>query len=101
MYAGAMLSRLSFPATLSLCAFLMTAPALRGADDAKASEPHFPTSEDLRHLKAMGGPQLSPDGKQVLFVVTDSTADGGKSHIWMVSTAGGAESLRQLTFSPP
>jgi hypothetical protein len=34
---------------------------------AMAEDPHFPTSEELRHLKAMGAPQLSPDGKQVLF----------------------------------
>ena len=49
----------------------------------------------------MGGAELSPDGKQVLFVVTDSTADGAKSHIWVVATNGDKDSLRQLTFSPP
>jgi dipeptidyl aminopeptidase/acylaminoacyl peptidase len=64
-------------------------------------EPHFPTSEDLRHLKGVGGPQLSPDGKLVLFSVTDSTADGAKTHIWMAPTTGGREKARQLTFSPP
>jgi hypothetical protein len=66
-----------------------------------ADEPHFPSSEDLRHVKALGGPQLSPDGKLVLFSVTDATADGAKAHIWVVSSAGGSETLRQLTFSPP
>jgi dipeptidyl aminopeptidase/acylaminoacyl peptidase len=90
-----------FPASLSLCAVLTMVPTLRAADDAKPAESHFPSSEDLRHLKGIGGPQLSPDGKQILFVVTDTTADGAKSHIWIVSTSGDKDSLRQLTVSPP
>jgi dipeptidyl aminopeptidase/acylaminoacyl peptidase len=65
-----------------------------------AEEPHFPTTDDLRYLKAIGGPQLSPDGKLVLVTITDATADGGKSHLWLVSTAAG-EKPRQITFSPP
>jgi len=95
-----MLFSRSFPVCLSLCALFAAAPFAR-ANEAKPAEPHFPTSEDLRHLKAIGGPQLSPDGKQVLFVVTDATADGAKSHIWVVSTSGEKDTLRQLTFSPP
>ncbi|UWZ86402.1 S9 family peptidase [Occallatibacter riparius] len=88
-----------FPASLSLCAVLTVVPLARAAD--KSAEPHFPTSEDLRHLKGIGGPQLSPDGKQILFVVTDTTADGAKSHIWIVAASGDKDSLRQLTVSPP
>ncbi len=65
---------------------------------AMAEDPHFPTSEELRHLKAMGAPQLSPDGKQVLFSVTDSTADGAKSHLWLAPVNAGP--ARQLTYSP-
>ena len=61
---------------------------------------HFPTTEDLRHVKAIGGPRLSPDGKQVLFTITDATADGAKSHVWLVATSG-PDKARQLTFSPP
>jgi dipeptidyl aminopeptidase/acylaminoacyl peptidase len=61
---------------------------------------HYPTTEDLRHIKAMGQPLLSPDGKLVLFTVTDATADGAKSHLWIVSTGSG-EKARQITFSPP
>ena len=34
--------------------------------------------------KGHGRAALSPDGKQVLFTVTDSTADGAKSHLWLV-----------------
>jgi dipeptidyl aminopeptidase/acylaminoacyl peptidase len=60
--------------------------------------PAFPTNEQLRHYKAMGDPQLSPDGKQVLVRITDATADGGKGHIWLVDVDGGA--ARQITYSP-
>jgi hypothetical protein len=73
--------------------------ALR-AQSQPSPAPRFPTSDDLRHLKSIGGPQLSPDGAQALFTVTDSTADGAKSHIWVVATSG-SEKERQLTFSPP
>lgn len=90
------------PPTL-LRAALFCASALLAASSlvpvsAYAAEPRFPTTEDLRHIKAVGGAALSPDGKEVLFTLTDSTADGAKSHIWVVPVAGGA--ARQLTFSP-
>jgi acetyl esterase/lipase len=66
------------------------------------TEPHFPTNEDLRHVKALSGPQLSPDGKQILFTVTHATADGAASHLWLVPAPGnGTDKARQLTFSPP
>src|SRR5882762_5577701 len=63
-----------------------------------AEDPRFPNSEDLRHIKSIGAPVLSPDGKQVLFTLTDATADGAKSHVWLVSVSGGE--ARQLTYSP-
>jgi dipeptidyl aminopeptidase/acylaminoacyl peptidase len=63
-----------------------------------AEQSRFPNSEDLRHIKGLGGPSLSPDGQEVLFTITDATADGAKSHLWLVAVAGGA--ARQLTFSP-
>jgi hypothetical protein len=83
MYAVAMLSSrllrvclltsVSFGATFITCS---------------AEEAHFPTSDDLRHLKGIGGPQLSPDGKLVLVTIKNATADGGKSHLWLVAAAG-------------
>jgi dipeptidyl aminopeptidase/acylaminoacyl peptidase len=83
------------------CATLLLGPISAAACLASiAEEPHFPTNEDLRHLKGIGGPQLSPDGKLVLVTITDSTADGAKSHVWMISASAG-EKPRQLTFSPP
>ena len=79
--------------SLGLSVFLCAAVSLAHAED-----PRFPNSEDLRHIKAIAAPVLSPDGKQVLFTMTDATADGAKSHIWLVPVAGGA--ARQLTYSP-
>ena len=58
----------------------------------------FPTSEDLRHIRAFNAPQLSPDGKGVLYSVTESTADGAATHLWLAPIDGGP--ARQLTRSP-
>jgi len=76
------------------------APEKPAATADTGGQPHWPTNEDLRHIKAMGQPLLSPDGKLVLFTVTDATADGAKSHLWLVPVSG-SEKARQITFSPP
>lgn len=62
-----------------------------------SAQQHFPTNEDLRHLRAISSPQLSPDLKHVVVTVQDSTADGGRTHLWLLSTDGGP--YRQLTFN--
>jgi len=93
---------------LLACLTVTSAPHhIAAQTDSKASEthptsPHFPNNEDLRHLKALSSPQLSPDGKQILFIVTHATADGAASHLWLVPAPGnGSDKARQLTFSPP
>ena len=68
------------------------------ADSTTPSKPHFPTNEDLRHIGAISEPRISPDGHQVLLRVADSTADGGKVHLWLVDIP--SNSFRQLTFTP-
>ncbi|MBS1804593.1 MAG: S9 family peptidase [Acidobacteria bacterium] len=90
------------------CLALAATPHLTSAQAGSATSapqqtaPHFPTNEDLRHLKTLANPQLSPDGKQILFSVTNATADGAASHLWLVSVPGnGSDKPRQLTFSPP
>jgi dipeptidyl aminopeptidase/acylaminoacyl peptidase len=76
--------------------------AQSGSTGPASSQPHFPTNEDLRHVQALSSPQLSPDGKQILFTLNQATADGGASHLWLVPASGnGTEKARQLTFSPP
>ena len=82
------------PSCLALAA-LAAAPLLAQSNPA----PHFPTTNDLRQLKAITSVALSPDGKQALFTTLDTTADGAKSHLWLVSTSGD-EAPRQLSFSP-
>ena len=58
----------------------------------------LPGNEDLRHFRSLHNPQLSPDGHSVIVVIGESTADGGKNHLWLIDVAGGAP--RQLTYSP-
>jgi dipeptidyl aminopeptidase/acylaminoacyl peptidase len=62
-----------------------------------AEEEHFPTNEEMRHFRLLSDPRLSPDGTRAVVVVNDATADGGKSHLWLVDCGGG--SPRQLTYS--
>ena len=79
-----------------------SAQAASSSNDVKQIAPRFPSNEDLRHLKSLSNPQLSPDGKQILFTVTHATADGAGSHLWIVpAPSNGSDNVRQLTFSPP
>ena len=99
LYAGHMRScLLSSLACTALCVLVGSSGALSLAQQSAA--PHFPTNEELRHIKAINSPLLSPDGEQALFTVVDSTADGAKAHIW-IAPINGSEKARQLTFSPP
>lgn len=63
-----------------------------------AQEARFPTNEDLRHIHSLSQPRLSPDGDSVLVQVADATADGGRSHLWLVDIK--QNTARQLTYSP-
>ncbi len=57
-----------------------------------------PSNEDLRHVQTVARPRLSPDGNAVLVQLSDSTADGAKTHLWIVDL--GSNAARQVTFSP-
>ncbi len=61
------------------------------------AQQHYPSNEDLRQLRTISAPQLSPDLKHVVATVQDSTADGGKTHLWQLNTDGSP--FRQLTFN--
>src|SRR5262249_3489662 len=71
---------------LSLLVFAFTLPAI-----AQAKHPF--TFEDMMKLKRVGDPQVSPDGKWVIFSVVDVdlAANTKTPHVWIVSTAGGQE----------
>jgi len=51
------------------------------------------TFEDMMSLKRVGEPEVSPDGKWVIFSVVDVdlAANAKTPHIWVVPTAGGKE----------
>jgi dipeptidyl aminopeptidase/acylaminoacyl peptidase len=63
-----------------------------------AANAAYPSNEDLRHVRVMSDPRISPDGSRVLIRISDATADGGRGHIWLVDIA--RDQPRQLTFSP-
>src|SRR5271168_5174547 len=71
---------------LSLLALTLTLSAL-----AQAKHPF--TFDDMMKLKRVGDPQVSPDGKWVIFSVVDVDLEANTKtpHIWIVPTAGGQE----------
>jgi dipeptidyl aminopeptidase/acylaminoacyl peptidase len=71
---------------------------ISGHSDVITSALGFPDNEQLRHFRSMSDPRLAPDGKRVLIRITESTADGAKSHLWLTGIDG--EEPRQLTYSP-
>jgi len=76
-----------------LCWMMCFATTARAAEVSR-----FPTNEDLRHFRSISDPRISPNGQQVLIRIVDSTADGAKSHLWLVDVA--SNTYRQLTYSP-
>jgi dipeptidyl aminopeptidase/acylaminoacyl peptidase len=71
---------------LSFLILALTLPAL-----AQAKHPF--TFEDMMKLKRVGEPEVSPDGKWVIFSVVDVDLEANTKtpHIWIVPTAGGQE----------
>jgi dipeptidyl aminopeptidase/acylaminoacyl peptidase len=65
---------------------LLTIPAF-------SQSKHPFTFEDMMKLKRVGEPEVSPDGKWVIFSVAevDLAANTKTPHIWIVPTAGGQE----------
>jgi dipeptidyl aminopeptidase/acylaminoacyl peptidase len=58
-----------------------------------AQAKHPFTFEDMMKLKRVGEPEVSPDGKWVIFSVVDVNLEANTRtpHIWIVPTAGGPE----------
>jgi dipeptidyl aminopeptidase/acylaminoacyl peptidase len=63
------------------------------ASFACAQAKHPFTFEDMMKLKRVGEPEVSPDGKWVIFSVVDVDLDANTKtpHVWIVPTAGGQE----------
>ena len=82
---------------ITLCSLLLL--LLAGpVSTVQGATPGFPSNEDLRHVRSLSDPRLSPDAGRVLVQIADSTADGGRSHLWLVDVS--ANTSRQLTWSP-
>src|SRR6202043_321208 len=83
-FAEEIYMRRFFLAALALIAFLI--PSFPQAK-------HPFTFEDMMKLKRVGEPEVSPDGKWVIFTVVDVDLDANTKtpHIWIVPTAGGQE----------
>ncbi len=69
---------------LSLLVFAFTLPAVTQAR-------HPFTFEDMMKLKRVGEPEVSPDGKWVIFSVVDVDLEANTKtpHVWIVPLAGG------------
>ena len=83
------------PTALAAVAFVGAASAQTTAQPAPAAAaktgPHPLTLDDLDRLVTVGAPQVSPDGKWVLYTAgrVDTTADKRITDLWMVSWDGG------------
>ncbi|HEY6349465.1 MAG TPA: S9 family peptidase [Candidatus Angelobacter sp.] len=64
----------------------------------QATSQHPLTFDDMMSLKRISGPQISPDGRWVLFSAVDVNLKENKKtpHLWVLPLAGGE--ARQLTF---
>jgi hypothetical protein len=85
-------------ALLPLFLLCTTLPLRPQTPAPSGAAPSFPTNEQLRRFKTMSDPRLAPDGKRILIRITEATADGAKSHLWL--TGVGGEEPRQITYSP-
>jgi dipeptidyl aminopeptidase/acylaminoacyl peptidase len=62
-----------------------------------AQAKHPFTFEDMMKLKRVGEPEVSPDGKWVIFSVVDVSLEANTKtpHIWIVPTAGGGSNEKE------
>jgi dipeptidyl aminopeptidase/acylaminoacyl peptidase len=72
---------------------LLAGVLLLFACTAFAQAKHPFTFEDMMKLERVGEPEISPDGKWVIFSVVDVNLEANTKtpHIWIVPTAGGRE----------
>ncbi len=92
--------------SLSLLAFVLAFTAQASADD----HLRLFTAEDVFDLEWADGPQISPDGKQALYLrrFNDVMTDRTRSHVWLVNLDGslhepllsGTQSYRSPRWSP-
>jgi len=77
-----------------MCRFFFASLALIAFTYSTFAQAKHPfTFEDMMKLKRVGEPEVSPDGKWVVFSVVDVNLEANTKtpHIWIVPTAGGQE----------
>src|SRR3979409_2625540 len=74
--------------------FLASLVLIVFASPAFAQAKHPFTFEDMMKLKRVGEPEVSPDGKWVIFSVVDVNLEANtkRPHIWIVPLSGSQES---------
>ena len=79
---------------------LLVAAALALASSVASAQARVPTIDDLLNLETLGASRISPDGKWVVYSVseTDWKEDAFTSQLWVVNVASGER--RQLTRHP-
>jgi dipeptidyl aminopeptidase/acylaminoacyl peptidase len=96
------LSAVVLAASLFVSAAALAGPAAGGCSGncAACDKPHPFSVHDMLAMRRIADPQVSPDGKQVAFVLrdTDLAANKGVTDLWLAPTQGGEP--RQLTNSP-
>jgi dipeptidyl aminopeptidase/acylaminoacyl peptidase len=81
---------------LTVCLCALTFPGARPSEAAGGGAPFTP--EDLGVLERISDPQVSPDGRYLVFVQrdTDLSANRGRTTLWLMALAAGARP-QQLT----
>jgi len=79
--------------TVLACALALTASASTRSSASAQNVPRAMRVVDLIDLPSVSDPQLSPDGRQVLYVRTgaDWKKNGTVSHIWRIGTDGAGD----------
>jgi len=80
-------------------AALATAAVAIGARECRSDEPRRMSFVDLLELPGLRGPRLSPNGDELLYVLSEADwkQNLGVGHIWRQSLAGGDPAPLQLT----
>jgi len=75
------------------------AASLGATNPSPAALAGFPMNDEIRtKVRELRSLAVSPDGKSILAVITDTTAEGGQPHLWLL---GPGMKPRQLTFTRP
>lgn len=93
--------RFDFPRHRGLAAALLAIVLLSAPAALAAAEKRLITETDLFDFKWIAGPQISPDGRHVVFVrvTVNEKKDGYDTALWIVGTDG-KEPARQFTSGP-